>query len=61
MPRTGGASADSELETIAIINTAGGEGPDGGLDAKETEPLTQGPTVAGRRGSAVDNKDNSCV
>ena len=59
MARTG-VSADSELETIAIIN-AGGEGPDGGADSKETEPLTQGPTVAGRRGSTLDSKEGSRV
>lgn len=60
MARTG-APADSELETIAIINAAGSDGDDGGADAKETEPLIQGPTVAGRRGSALDNKDSSRV
>ncbi|CAL5228441.1 g11576 [Coccomyxa viridis] len=55
-----GVSADSELETIAIINAAG-DGADGGADCKETEPLTQGPTVAGRRGSTLDSKDSSRV
>ena len=55
-----GVSADSELETIAIINAAG-DGADGGADSKETEPLTQGPTVAGRRGSTLDSKDSSRV
>ena len=61
MARTGASSADSELETIAIINAAGGDGADGGGDAKETEPLVQGPTVAGRRGSAIDSKESSRV
>jgi len=50
--------ADSELETIAIINAAKGDEGDGGTDAKETEPLTQGPTTAGRRGSTLDNKES---
>ena len=59
MARTG-LSADSELETIAIINAAG-EGADGGAYSKETEPLTQGPTVAGMRGITLDSKEGSRV
>lgn len=50
--------ADSELETIAIINAAKGDEVDGGTDAKDTELLTQGPTTAGRRGGALDNKES---
>lgn len=58
MARTG-TSADSELESVAIINAAVGDTGDVGCDAKETEPLTQASigSVAGRRGSAVESKE----
>jgi hypothetical protein len=54
-----GTSADSELESIAIISAAGGDTGDVGCDAEETEPLTQAGicSVAGRRGSAIESKE----
>lgn len=59
MARSG--SADSELETIAVISAGSSEGDDGGCDAKETEPLMQGSmgSLAGRRSTNASNTADS--
>ena len=58
MARTG-SSADSELETIAVISAADTGGGGGACDAgsKETEPLMSMGSSAGRRANAVDSSE----
>ena len=56
-----GSSADSELETIAVISAAGAGAEDGVCAAgtKETESLMSMGSSAGRRANAVDSSEGA--